>query len=185
MPIPLGIFAVAGASSASAGAYELISTLSPTSTSASFTSIPSTYKHLQIRAAIRTGNAAVNSQVTVTFNSDSGANYAWHGLFGNGSNAASESSINSSYWRVDGLAGNNSTTNDFGATVIDILDYANTSKNKTSRFLSGHTASGGSNVRLGSGLWTNTSAISTITFSMFSSASFVSGTRISLYGIKG
>jgi hypothetical protein len=68
------------------------------------------------------------------------------------------------------------------AFVCDILDPFETTKNKTIRSLAGY-GSGG-NVNLYSGLWINTSALTSITI-LASSGNFASASRFSLYGIKG
>jgi hypothetical protein len=76
------------------------------------------------------------------------------------------------------------TASVFGAGVIDILDYANTSKYKTIRTLSGWDKNGGGNVGLSSGLWLSTSAISSIVIGS-QTGNLVTNTQFALYGIKG
>jgi hypothetical protein len=71
----------------------------------------------------------------------------------------------------------------FGVMVMDILDYADTSKNKTVRYLGGHDQNGAGILRLGSGSWRNTSAINSIVFSV-SSQNWATNTTFSLYGVK-
>jgi hypothetical protein len=67
---------------------------------------------------------------------------------------------------------------------MDILDYGVTTKNTTMRALNGgHEYNW---IALASGVWMNTAAVTSITFNMpLTSANFVSGTRFSLYGIRG
>ena len=77
------------------GKFESIASVTATSgaTSVSFTSIPGTYKFLQLRVRasyIGTGN----SRYTVRMNSDSGANYASHYVRGNGSTVVSSGVAN-------------------------------------------------------------------------------------------
>ncbi len=74
----------------------------------------------------------------------------------------------------------NSFGTEGGSVIIKIPDYANTSKNKAS------TSQGGSNVYLSTfcNNWANTAAISSISFSGTGGSQFVSGTNLTLYGLK-
>lgn len=73
----------------------------------------------------------------------------------------------------------------FGAGVLDVLDYSNVYKFKTSRSLAGADMNGSGEVVFGSGLWMNTAAITSVTLTPTNGTNFVTNTRISLYGIKG
>jgi len=180
--IPLGILGTLSGGAA-AGAYELISTtvLSSTATSVTFSSIPSTYKHLQIRATSR--NSFANIESTIQFNGDTANNYSHHYLQGDGSAVTSGAGTSTAY--VFGLmsAVNNEVANAFGSGVVDILDYADTSKYKTTRSLAGVHNTGNKLIQLRSGSWRSTSAISSVTIAVFGQ-SFQVGSRFSLYGIK-
>ena len=143
--------------------------------SSSFTSIPSTYKHLQIRWISRSSGSAYNP--TVQFNSDAGSNYAMHYLSGNGSSASAGNIINTNNILLGSI---NNTANIFAAGVIDILDYADTNKFKTLRELQGADYNGSGTIDLWSGLWRSTAAISTINLN-FASTQYSS---FALYGIK-
>jgi hypothetical protein len=68
---------------------------------------------------------------------------------------------------------------------MDILDYANTSKNKTIRMLSGNDRNGSGDIILISGLWASTSAINQIDLRLESAANFAQYSQFALYGIKG
>jgi len=162
--------------------YESIASSSPTSGSTvTFSSIPSTYQHLQIRInMICTSSAAL----LTNFNSDTGNNYAMHGLFGTGSATAVNGVGTQS--NIQSLGQNAGTITTYPNVVImDIHDYASISKYKTVRSFGGFdNNASGTEVDLVSGLWMNTAAITSITFAL-SGGSYSSGTTISLYGIKG
>ena len=145
-------------------------------------SLAATYKHLQIRYTTRS-DASTFPDIRMRFNSDTGTNYAYHRLRGYGSG------VDSGYWTSTdqitvGHAAGTTTTQAFYAGVIDILDFASTSKNKTTRTLAGYTANGYDDIRLASGLWASTSAITNIQF-LPSASNFAAGTRFSLYGSLG
>ncbi len=169
--------------------YESIAsfTLGSTTSTVTFSSIPSTFKHLQIRYIARTNTGASNQdQVHMRFNSDTGSNYAWHRLLADGATVNATASSSQTYINTGTAARAGEPSNVFGAGVIDILDYQNTNKNKTTRTLTGEDANSGSDEFIGlySGLWTSTSAVSQI--DIFSTgASFLQYSSFALYGIKG
>lgn len=173
--------------------FESIATVSVGSggaSSISFSSIPSTFKHLQIRAILATtqGTDRGNSALYARFNSDSGNNYSWHQLKGSGSSASSTGyfSENTIYGSDTLYSGGASGV--FGAMIMDILDYGSTNKYKTVRILNGfdsNTASNGNtSVGLNSGLWMSTSAINSITIPN-NGFNFKEYSHFALYGIKG
>ena len=181
------IFGTLSSADAPANSYESISTVTVGaggSATVTFSSIPSTYKHLQIRAICKTTAATSNiNSIYGRFNSDTGSNYARHFLNGSGSavGAGSGTSQTSMFFgtNIETLG-----TNAFAANVIDILDYANTNKYKTTRSLSGVDANGSGFAQFMSGLWMNTAAITSITI-LPNSDSFIQYSQFALYGIKG
>jgi hypothetical protein len=187
MLIPLGIWAASGAGSgAAAGAYELIATANGTGSSGTitFSSIPSTYKHLQIRSTSRQDTTG-NVQIFNRFNNDSTAVYANHTLFGAGSSVISQALTSQTETRPGIILGSLETTGAFTNAIIDILDYASTAKNKTTRTSLGyHSATGSYRIYLSSGLWQSTSAINRVDV-LSATGNFTATSRFSLYGIKG
>jgi hypothetical protein len=179
------IAALMGGGTAAVGDYESISTttLGSATASVTFSSIPATYTHLQIRAIHRNSTAATSDNWAIAeFNSDTtAANYYAHNLYGSGANPAGAGSSASNLYFTS--LNNNNTASAFGATVIDILDYANTNKYKTSRVLNGWDANGSGFIYLNSGLWKNTAAISSITLKA-NTNNFVTYSSFALYGIK-
>lgn len=160
-------------------------TLSSAQANVEFTNIPQTYKHLQIRVLSRDDRAATVNSVIYRLNGDTGSNYAYHILAGDGSNA-SAAAVTSSAFTYGMLQTSASTTsNIFTAAVIDILDYSNTNKNTTIRTLQGFDSNGGGGIRLNSGLWRNTAAVTSFRLYPDGSANFIANSSFALYGIKG
>ena len=153
-----------------------------------FTSIPSTYKHLQIRGIGRNASATTGLNILkYRFNADSGSNYTSHSLYGTGAAASATNTTGSSFgwFSRTSLISNNSTTNVFGGFIIEILDYASTSKNRTTRTLAGVDINGTGAVELTSSVWLNsTTAINQITLYDEASANFTQYSSFALYGIK-
>lgn len=189
MSFGLGFWAAAGAGGETSS-YELISTniVSGSSTTVlEFTSIPQSYKHLQVRYTNRTSASSTGQASTrLGFNGNYAGNFTYHRLYGNGSSVLSEGGTGLNVSITGFVTGANAATNNFAAGVIDILDYSSTTKYKTFRSLAGLTASTDNRVSLASGVFLqNTNALTSMFFSFDDGTNFVAGSRFSLYGIKG
>jgi hypothetical protein len=153
----------------------------------SFTSIPSTYKHLQLRISAQTNRGTFGSDYSnITFNSDTGSNYSRHTLGSDGDTPLTGTTSNGSY--VSGGATGTTTGGTFAGTIIDILDYANTNKYKSVKTLSANDFNGkisgyGGEIYLLSGMWMSTSAISSITINRNSGSLYSQNSTFALYGI--
>lgn len=184
----LGIYASANYPRVT-NSYESIATVTVGAggTSAiTFSSIPSTYKHLQIRGIGRTTNPGTLGNPEIKFNGDTGAtNYTLHILYADGSSVGSYGGGSGSGSDASITTGSSAGANIFGAAIIDVLDYASTNKYKTVRSLTGADMNGSGTIRLYSNLWMDTSAISSITLRPTSSASYSQYSQLALYGIKG
>jgi hypothetical protein len=174
-------------SSGGGAAFELISTqlISTNTASVTFTSLPTTYTHLELRYTARTTQAAANDQMKILLNSDSGSNYTERLVQGNGSTATSNGFTAQGFIWPGYAMGANATASVFALGIVSFVDYLSTAKNKTVRSISGyHTTAGAIQAsQLFSSYWASTAAISSITIS--ANGSFVSGSRFSLYGIRG
>ena len=174
---------------ASTNSYESIATVTVGaggSSSISFTSIPSTYKHLQLRFIAR-GESTL-ARVALRANNDSGGNYTLHYLYGDGSAAGAGGTTGQQQIDLTTIPTSSQTANAFGGAVVDILDYANTNTNKTIRSLGGDdlNGSGGYSI-LYSGAWLNTSAINRIDIipGTVGSGNIAQYSSFALYGVKG
>jgi hypothetical protein len=182
----LGIFASSYLSAV--GDYESIATVivgSGGTSSITFSSIPSTYKHLQIRYLGRNLSGAGTSDTFIyaRFNGDSSSNYAWHYVLGDGSSTAASGSSTQAQMAFGAITQNGVSANIFAGAIADILDYSSVNKNKTVRVLSGNDRNGGGVIVLNSGLWSNSSnAISSMTIS--SDNGFAQHSSFALYGVK-
>ena len=182
----LGILASSRPPVAAGGDYESIATVTVGAGGAStisFTSVPSTYQHLQIRYMAANQAATSDDPVNLNFNSDTNAsNYRVHRLGGDGSSASS----NSYQLPIASTAnGNGNAATFYAGGVIDILDYTNTNKYKTVRSLSGWDSNGSGWVYLISELWMSTLAITRLDLTSFGGSTFRQYSSFALYGIKG
>ena len=147
-----------------------------------FSSIPQTYKSLQIRGFI--GNNGSGQTLQLKYNSDTtAANYANHYLAGFNGSASAGNSLSSGATLI-GYAGGISPSPYPDVVIIDIVDYASTTKYKTIRSIFGTNTNGAyaDGIELDSGLWQNTAAISSLTLSGL--GSMATSTSFALYGVK-
>ena len=148
----------------------------------SFTSIPATYTHLQIRAIVRTARASTADYLYVRYNSDTATNYSAHEVAGDGTSASAYGLSTVARMQIDTFPAASATAGMFGAFVLDLLDYANTNKYKTVRAIGGNdNNSTQGTVAFRSNNWRSTSAVSSISLA----GNFAQYSSFALYGIKG
>jgi hypothetical protein len=165
-------------------AYESIATVTVGSGGAAdvtFSSIPSTYQHLQIRGITR---SATSGTQWARFNGVTSSSYSWHYLEGDGANPNTGNGVSDTRMFMGRINTASDTANAFSASVLDILDYANTNKTKVIRSLDGNDTNGGGNVGLYSGMYNSTNAITSVTLAP-QSGNWNQYTQFALYGIKG
>jgi len=173
------------------GVYEYIGSVvvgAGTQPTVTFSSIPNTYRHLQLRGIHRsTGSNAFNSWFICRVNGDSGTNYSTHYLSGNSSSASSVAGSNQTNFDWFYNPGSDAPSNVFGIHVIDLLDYSSTTKYKTFRLLNGvdlNQTTTRVGVQMASGLWRSTSPVSSITMTS-NYGNFAQYSHFALYGIRG
>ncbi len=185
----LGIFASQG--KVAANSFESIQTVTVGAggqSSISFSSIPSTFKHLQLRAMHRITTSATGSRRCILqINGDTTAsNYRNHWLYGNGGSATSETDGTNPIIAYSTDAAN--IANTFAVTIIDILDYSSSDKRKTVRSFNGQDVNGtGGLVGIYSmANYNSISAITSLTFRPNTGAdNLAQYSHFALYGIKG
>ena len=152
--------------------------------SVTFSSIPSTYTHLQIRATVRGGFVGSEEQFKIRFNGST-SGYSSHWIEGDGASASAGNTWGDAEILLRYVSAGGTSASIFGVLVLDILDYANTSKNTVIRTLMGYDKNGGGRATLCSGLWNNTAAVSSISLVPKDGSSWAEYSSFALYGIKG
>jgi len=177
----------------SLGAYESIATLYGTGTqTVSFTSIPATYKHLEIRVLARdTGGGTDSDGIGVVFNNDNGA-YYWHqsGASYHGTGLISAGATSALTYIDAGLAIDGGQTSGWHSlNIYRIPDYTSTVKMKTLHAITGsQNISNAGYVFQTYGMYTNgnSTAINRIDLkSLGANPAFSTTSRFMLFGIKG
>ena len=146
--------------------------LASTATSYQFTSIPATYTDL-VLVVSGTFTTGSTNNCNLEFNNDTGSNYGWTRLLGNGTAASSARGTSDVEINV-GLISSTAQSN----TIIHIQNYSNTTTYKTA-IGRGNTSE---YVQTSVGTWRSTAAITAI--KVKSAGTFSIGTKFSLYGIK-
>lgn len=153
-------------------------TLTTTASTIEFTSIPSTYTDLILVAR---GSFDTTNDIRFRINNDSGTNYSFTLITGDGTSASSTrgtsltSGLGSYYGQVTTTLGNS-------VQILHFMNYSNTTTNKTILVRS-NGASGGVDALVN--LWRSTSAITTLTFAKSSAftGTWQIGSTLTLYGI--
>lgn len=190
-PIPLGILAASGVEVVAGDPYELLQSevLSGSSLNVTFSNVDSystTYDHLQLRITARTDRASTLDDIQIQLNGDTGSNYSYHTLQGAGTNGISSGGgATQVRMPVAYVTGASNDANAFGIGAITLLDAFNTSKNKTIKSIAGTVDPNWALINLWSGAWYNTNAISSIKLFSSQGTNYVSGSRFSLYGMRG
>jgi hypothetical protein len=169
------------------GAYVAIQTFTGNGTASSYTfsNIPQIYTHLQLRYFARTTYSSIDTIYLYNYNnSGTSSNSSYHALTSDGSTSSNSTGTGSFSSVISSCPGSSQTTGIFGAGIIDILNYTNTSIQKTVRGIGGYDASGSGSIwqsgntpiALGTGAVTN--------LTILANSNFVSGSYFSLYGVK-
>lgn len=170
--------------------FESIATVYGTGSSGtvSFTSIPTTYKHLQIRGIARTDLAGSFPALSVRFNSDSGAtSYGYQRLYGTAATnhtLADDNASGADAYMLT-ISADSLTSSIYGAFVLDIVDYRNTNKNKTMKALTGANGNGSGNMMVTAGTYYSNNAVTRIDIIAGAGQNIKTLSQFALYGIKG
>ena len=156
---------------------------SGSTSSVTFSSIPSTYTDLVIKASGRSNLAAIYGSGELQFNGDTGSNYKWLRVGGAGSGSAGSDAASSTTSIIYEFVGNNSTANTFANAEIYIPNYTSANQKSVSIDSVGENNATTAYTTLASGLWTSTAAITSI--KLFSSGNTIlQYSTFYLYGIK-
>jgi hypothetical protein len=147
-----------------------------------FNSIPQTFTDLCIIISARCAAGTTNETGTLKFNSDSGNNYSARRLVGSGTSAGSASFSATASMYAFYPAQTSTTANTFSSIQIYVPNYASSNQKSVSSDSVEENNATAANSYLTAGLWTGTSAITSISLGVFT-GSFVQNSTFSLYGI--
>ena len=153
-------------------------TLTTATASVTFSNLPQGYTDLVLVISARMTAGGGASAVQLEFHGDTGSNYSVTTLNGDGTSATSARNSNQT---VAGLGLATDASGQWSTNVMQIMNYANTTTNKTVIARSGIA---GDRVRAQVGLWRNTSAITSIKISNNGATTFVLDSTFTIYGVK-
>lgn len=165
-------------------------TLTGNSASIAVTSIPGTFSQLMLVCYLRTDRGGGNfvDGVVVQYNGDGvNANYLSLDMEANGSGFATNSSSGTAsaglYAGLSAAAAG--TAGSFGTLTVLIPNYSATVGQKISSFWGGEADTSLTDIYIVSGVgrWGGTAAITSITLLPYLGANFVTGSRVTLYGL--
>jgi hypothetical protein len=153
--------------------------LNASAASVTFSNIPQTgYTDLKLVMSARSDAASVTGYVTAGFNGST-SNFSIRGLYGTGSGTGSFTTPSNF---VGELVGNSATASTFSNLEMYIPNYAGSNNKSYSVDSVGENNATTAQATLTAGLWSITTAVSSITFTP-NSGNFVSGSTFSLYGV--
>jgi hypothetical protein len=152
-------------------------TLSTATASVTFSSIPQGYTDLVLVTNVK--SISGTKDLVVRVNGDTGTNYSWTALMGDGTTVYNEKTTNYTNWYLEYAAYVGSTLN--ANTITSFMNYSNTTTFK-SYLTRGNNASYGTSAV--TGLWRSTSAISSIVVYFDQGGNMDVGSTFTLYGIK-
>ena len=165
--------------------YEAIATVTVGSGGAAnieFTSIPATYTDIALLCSLRGSISNVTGKIT--FNSNA-SNYSYKFLSGNGSSTENESNASTSSIQIYGLYNSSSyTASTFANALVYIPNYAGSNNKSVSIDTVSENNATGAYASLGAGLWSDSSAITSIKIDLNSAGTFTQYSTATLYGIK-
>jgi hypothetical protein len=146
-------------------------TLGSAQSSVTFSSISGSYTDLVLVIA---GTSSADVSYNIQLNSDTGSNYSYTYVYGDGSSVATGNPSNQTYMGAFGRTGTSQ-----GNGIIHFMNYSNTTTNKT---VIGRGSLASQMTLMSVGLWRSTAAITSIKLTP-ESGTISSGCVISLYGI--
>lgn len=169
------------------GSFESIATATGTGSagaSITFSSIPQTYRNLQVRARVKDTLGGTGTAIySIRFNGDSSGLYSWQRAAVAQNSAFNPNSSGATTQINQFGAAFYSGNTGVGVAIIDIFEYTSTSKAKVTRALNGTDNNGNTGfVCIEAGIYASTSAITSITF--VPENGFTTATQFALYGIK-
>jgi len=153
-------------------------TLTTSTGTVTFSNIQQTYTDLILIGSLQGSRALYGADLYTRLNSDTGSNYSYTYMTGNGSAASSNRYSSQTAMNFAGSIGGGGS-NEYNVSVLHFMNYANTTTYKTVLARNNHATQ---QTQAFVGLWRNTAAITTITFTG-NGYNFEAGSTFTLYGI--
>ncbi|MDE3077995.1 MAG: hypothetical protein KGJ86_21430, partial [Chloroflexota bacterium] len=166
------------------GAMQLITDtlLASPATNITFTSIPGTYKHLEIVGSFRTDYSSAIDVLQAQLNGDATADYNRQELIVNNATISASASTGTTALDLGAVPGAGTSVKKTAAITILWPDYASTTLTKSCTVANGYAdaTAANSELRVVSNSWGLSSAITSIKLFPANGTNFVAGTRATL-----
>lgn len=170
-----------------ANTYTLIKSnvLASSAASVTFSAIPATYTDLVVRVSARNGDSGGYGLLLLTINGDSGGNYSFTNLRGNGGGSSSSRGTAVAAFQPHYIDFSTNAANTFSSGEIYIPNYGVVMKKPISSFSvqEDNSVSTAVNIGLTAGLYQITTGITSLTLTS-SNTDFVATSSFYLYGIS-
>jgi hypothetical protein len=163
---------------------ETVEVASPV-TSVTFSDIPQGYTDLILVASSRSTRASQEDPTYVRFNNNSSSVYSWKFVYGNGS-AVYSGSGSTTQFEYFSQPANSATANTFGSMSIYIPNYTSSNYKSVSvdaLFENNSTTADYTRAQLVAGLFSSTSAITSILIGPYVGPAFATNSTFTLYGV--
>lgn len=179
-----GALTTPSAKGAFGGDYDSIATSTGiTDATRTFSSIPQTYKTLQLMITYLHNAASSYDDLYIRINGDSGSNYTFHQIAGNGTDPRSQYNTATS---IQPAPNNTNGGSVFTVAVVDFVDYSRTGKFRPVQSVAGFDKNGSGDVQARHMMWMNSAdPITSLTITYATGATFDARSEFALYGIKG
>ena len=149
------------------------------SASMAFTSIPQTYTDLKVVMSARGTRSEIQSNSRISFNGNT-SNFTAKYLEGQGTGVASGSSARF----LGAVPAANATASTFGNSEFTVPNYTSANHKSYSAYTTTENNGADAYIYFVAGLWSDTSAITSITIDSSSADNFAQHSTATLYGIK-
>lgn len=157
-------------------------TLTTTAASVTFNNIPQTFQTLKLVVSARGDNANVFTSMNIKFNASSVAAYSYRVLQGNGSAVSSSNAASQTSGYAANATGTTATASTFATIEYSIPNYTSSTNKPYSTDAATENNGSTAYQDLNAGLWSNTSAITSI--ELIAVNNFVANSTFSLYGVS-
>ena len=146
-----------------------------------FNNIPQNYTDLVLKVSVRTNRGAVADTLNITFNGSS--SYLIRSMYGN-SGAGTGNSYGGTTLETVWTTAASNTANSFSNSEVYITNYTSSSYKSLSADSVTETNNADAYQAIVAGLWSNPTAINSISLTSYTSSTIVQYSTFTLYGIR-
>lgn len=159
-------------------------TLSSSAASVTFSSIPNTYTDLLVKISAKSDRANANDDIKMLINGSTSSVYGETNVNGNGATAASGNNTNQAYVALRSGSTGGLTANVFSSTEVYVPNYNSVIVHPIGSIQVQEDNATTARIYATASTFNTSSAITSLTFNIWTGPNFVSGSSFFLYGLK-